>query len=34
VVEINVEPTPLSEVADVVLGGPFGTVLPAIEAAL
>jgi NAD-dependent deacetylase len=34
VVEINVEPTPLSEVADVVLRGPAGTWLPAIEAAL
>jgi NAD-dependent deacetylase len=34
VVEINLEPTPLSEVADVVLRGPSGTVLPAIEAVL
>ena len=34
VVEINLEPTPLSEVADLVLRGPSGTVLPAIEAVL
>jgi hypothetical protein len=34
VVEINIEPTPLSEVADVVLTGPSGVVLPEIEAAL
>jgi hypothetical protein len=34
VVEINVEPTPHSEVADVVLRGAAVTVLPAIEAAL
>jgi NAD-dependent deacetylase len=34
VVEINVEPTPLSEVANVVLRGSSGIVLPAIEAAL
>jgi NAD-dependent deacetylase len=34
VVEINIEPTPLSELADVVLRGPSGSVLPEIEAAL
>jgi NAD-dependent deacetylase len=34
VVEINIEPTPLSDVADVVLLGPSGTLLPAIEAEL
>ncbi|MGH9147870.1 MAG: hypothetical protein ACRD1Q_14260 [Vicinamibacterales bacterium] len=34
VVEVNLEPTPLSEVADVVLRGLSGTVLPAIEAVL
>lgn len=34
VVEINVEATPLSELADQVFRGPAGTVLPALEAAL
>jgi NAD-dependent deacetylase len=34
VVEINIEPTPLSELADAVLRGPSGSVLPEIEAAL
>jgi NAD-dependent deacetylase len=34
VVEINVEPTPLSDVAHAVLRGPAGTWLPALEAAL
>ena len=34
IVEINVEATPLSELADQVLRGPAGTVLPALEAAL
>ena len=32
VVEVNVEETPLSDQADVILRGPSGTVLPAIEA--
>jgi len=33
-IEINVEPTPLSESADIVLRGPSGVVLPALEALL
>ena len=32
IIEINVEPTPLSDSADIVLRGPSGVVLPALEA--
>jgi len=34
VVEINLEPTPLSELAHLVLRGAAGALLPALEAAL
>ena len=34
VVEINLEPTPLTSLADIVLRGPAGVVLPALEACL
>jgi NAD-dependent deacetylase len=33
-IEINVEPTPLSDSVDIVLRGPSGVVLPALEARL
>ena len=34
VVEVNLEPTPLTPLADIVLRGPAGIVLPALEACL
>jgi NAD-dependent deacetylase len=34
VVEVNLEPTPLTPLADIVLRGPAGVVLPALEARL
>lgn len=34
IIEINIAPTPLSDTADIVLRGPSGVVLPALEALL
>lgn len=34
IIEVNVEPTPLSDIAHAVLRGPAATILPALEAAL